>query len=147
MKILRIPVDTFQPTRDIRKKVRDYKVELLGKQYYQRLGYKVYGVYDTKKNRTPFLKFLNRNNIFNESDFEILAKKLDVKGAPDLFVMKDRKDWFMSEVKSFHNKLTANQNQWLKWFDSFLRKRKYLNHKKRYRILYIFPKTWIEEIE
>lgn len=147
MKVLKIPVDTFQPTRDIRKKKRDYKVELLGKQYYNRLGYKVYGVYDTKKNRNPFLKFLNRHNIFNERDLEVLSRKMDQKGAPDLFVMKNKRDWFVAEVKSFHNKLSKNQNQWLRWFDLFLKKRSYLNHKKRYRILYIFPKTWIEEIK
>ncbi len=143
MKELKIPVDTFQPKRDIRMKSRDYKVELLGKQYYSRKGHKVYGIYDTKKNKEYFLQFLKRHNLSN--NYNKIIKMMDEKGSPDLFVIKN-KDWFFSEVKSFHDKFTKNQNLWLKKFNNFL-KRNNLNDKNRFRLLYIFPKMWIEELD
>ena len=140
---LKIPVDTFQPKRDIRKKSRNYKVELLGKEYYSRLGYKVYGIYDSKKNKEYFLQFLKRHNLPN--NYKKIISMMDEKGAPDLFLIKND-NWFFSEVKAFHNKLTENQNKWLKKFNDFLKKNN-MDDKQRIRLLYIFPKMWIEELE
>lgn len=141
MKELKIPVDTFQPRRDIRMKARDYKVEILGKQFYSKIG-KVYDIYDTKKNKQYFLRFLKRHNLPN--NYNKIIKMMDIKGSPDLFVIKQNGDWFFSEVKAFHNKFTKNQNLWLKKFNNFLKRNK--DSKQRFRLLYIFPKMWIEEI-
>ena len=46
---------------------------------------------------------------------------MDVKGSPDLFIIKQNGDWFFSEVKAFHDKFTKNQNLWLKKFNNFLK--------------------------
>ena len=140
MKELKIPVDTFQPRRDIRMKSRNYKIEKLGKEFYLRQGHKVYGIYDQKKNNEFFLQFLKKHNLDN--NYSNIIRMMDNKGSPDLFVLKQNGDWFVCEVKSFHDKLTKNQNLWLKKFNNFLNKDK----KQRFRLLYVFPKTWIEEL-
>ena len=125
-------------------KARNYKIEVLGKQYYSRIG-KVYGIYDTKKNKDHFIEFLKRHNLPN--NYKKIISMMDEKGSPDLFIIKNNGDWFFSEVKAFHNKFTENQNQWLKKFNELLKNNKNLNNKNRFRLLYIFPKMWIEEIK
>ena len=135
MSSIKFPCEVYHVNEDIRKKCRNYKIEELGKKYYIK---KKYNVIDLHTNKLA----ANENLKTHKS---ILKQLITEKGGFfDLLVFKNKKDifkkndrWFFAEVKCFHDKLSKNQIDWLKKNKNFL--------KNNIKILYIFPKKWVQE--